>query len=453
MRFLRRVIGFGLAALFVLLLPLSLWTYNGQRILLSGNTYKEMFTDEDFYDDLVPRVLPALLTDLDASQPAQGEVAFRDLIDHTPAREWERIAPALVPREWVEREVNQNLDATLDWLDEDRDLELVFHTDVVRRQLNGRAGEQAVAQMIAAMPSCTLEEERDLDAFMQGAADVEFPYCRPANASLSASLDELMHLARVAAAAELPDEIDVIAEMRAEAEVEAALHPDDPFSNDPDPFSDKDLNQFRSAVRLWKQLLLLTLMIPLAVLSMIVIVAIRSAKSFFRWVGWSLILGSMITLAPLFFLPFIAPHLTVETELEDGFVAGGSLIAEVVSHRVFEMLIGQFTWPVLIQAALLIGIGFVFAVLSVLLLEPDRKPVPAGMPISGTPSSMPSFGTPAGYHVYQPPSDHTPQPAATGSAPRSETHTQLDSLPGVAALDGSTPTGAPPAPPDDDTGA
>lgn len=409
LRFIRRVIGCGLATLFVLLLPLALWTYNCQRILLTGSTYKDMFADEDFYDDLVPRVLPALLTDLDASQPAEGEIAFLDLINHIPVRDWERVAPALVPRDWVKREVDKNLDAVLGWLDEDRNLDIVFETGDLSRRLGGREGEQAADQMIRALPSCTPDEERALANFVRGDRDVEFPFCLPQNLELQNAVAAIVHTARVVAAAELPQEIDVIAEMRlAEEEqeaAEAAMNPDVSPEDDPAPFSDADLNQFRSAVLLWKNLLLLTLMVPLAALSMIVIVAIRSAKSFFRWVGWSLMLGSMITLAPLFFLPFVAPHLSVETELEEGFVTGGALIAEVIGHRMVEMLIGQFTWPVLIQAALLIGIGFVFAVLSVLLLDPDRKPVFAEPPGGSTPSVMPVFETPAGYHVYQPPAE------------------------------------------------
>jgi hypothetical protein len=115
-----------------------------------------------------------------------------------------------------------------------------------------------------------------------------------------------------------------------------------------------------------------------------------------------LILGCVLTLAPLFLLPFITGETHFEGELESGFATGGALIAEVVGNRMFELLIGEFTWPVLIQAAILLVVGFAFTVFSVLLNDPDAPP-------DGFETPVRMFQTPSGQTVYADIASNTPE--------------------------------------------
>ena len=370
MYFLRRLFGWGLALVFVGVLPCSLWSYNTQRIVLDGQTYKTVFTNEDFYTELVPRVLPALLKELGpAASPTR--ITLLDAIDHLPPQDWEAIAPQLVPREWVSREVEQNVDAFLAWLDGTANLDILFDTGQLRTRLASTPGDAAVRRIGEALPPCTPDQETQFGQFIDGAAEVAFTYCRPADPALQRDLVTLLNTARLAALDALPEQLDVVEEMRTASQNTAAPDGHPAPSN---AFSDAQLNRFRSAIRLWRQLLLLTLMIPAALLALVVIVIVRSSKTFFRWVGWSLMAGSALTLLPLFVLPFVVQEISYEHQLEQGFATGGALIAEVISARMLRLLIGTFTWPILIQSAILIVIGFVFAVVSVLLSDPDAPP-------------------------------------------------------------------------------
>ncbi len=403
MRWVSRIAGIMLALFFVVSVPLSLWTFNTQRYLLDSNTYKTVFVNEDFYDKLLPRVLPALLTDLDPANDDPHAVSFLAAIDHLSARDWREIAPLLVPPSWVKREVEANMDAFLLWLEEDVPLEIVFHTDALRRQLESPSGEDAVLRMTAALPACSEEGEAAFERYLSGDPQAEFPYCRPNSEKRIRDLHRLLNEARLAAAQSIPPQLDVIEEMRAAAR-EMAQAEGEPLQDD--PFSPRELNEFRATVRLWRGLLPLTLMIPLALLSLLVIVLVRSAKSFFRWAGWLFIIGGMLALAPLFLLPFIVPSLGYEQRLASGFATGGELIAEVVGQQMAQLLIGAFTWPVLFQASLLVGIGFVFLVLSV-FLRPAEAETAAPLPSHATPAPVGSTAqpvkTPTGYYVYQPP--------------------------------------------------
>lgn len=407
MRFVGRVIGLLLIGLFVLVLPLAIWTFNLQRILLDSATYQRVFDDEDFYADIAPGVLPALLTGLEIPDPDPGQIAFLDLIDTLDQDAWRDIAPQFVPPSWVEQETRRNLDSFLAWLDSDAPLNLAFNTGDIKRQLESTNGGAAVARMLGALPVCSPPQERAMQQFFDQAPDVAFPYCRPTDEDLRRQLGQVVNDARLQAARYLPERLDVIDEMSKAAESEAATHAG--LELEGDPFSDVELNGFRAGVRLWRGLLPLTLLVPLEVIALMVIVAIRSSKMFFRWTGWALMLGSLIALAPLYLLPFIVSDMSYESDLTAGFATGGALIAELAGHRMLRVMISAFTWPVLFQSGVMLVIGFVFVVLSVLLRDPERplaaQPgfVPQPTPNTPTPGTMPPMQTPSGYHVYQPP--------------------------------------------------
>ena len=388
MRCMGRLIGLVLAFAFIVVFPCSLWTFNAQRIMLNGDTYKKAFQDKDFYQNILPGVLPALLEDLqDRSAPPADAVTLLNVINHLDRRDWDRIAPQFVPLDWVQSTVETNLDAFLAWVEGDaNNLNLVFHTDALSRRLSGPPGEAAVPVIADALPACSGADQSAFDDYVNTVEGSAFPYCRPADPAQRTSLIAIIDQARLDAAAEFPADIDVIADMRtAHAETGRGSET---------PFSDAQLDRFRAGVRLWKKLVPLTLMIPLALLSMIVIFAVRSSKLFFRWVGWSLIAGCLLSLAPLFLLPFVVSDLNIQASLQSGFAAGGALIAEVVGNRMVELMVGQFTWPILVQSAGLLLAGFVFAVVSVLLHDPDAPPEPvassyAAVPVYETPPDQP----------------------------------------------------------------
>ncbi|NDJ76408.1 MAG: hypothetical protein GYB65_09125 [Chloroflexi bacterium] len=453
MRCLGKLAGFGLAAVFVLLFPCSMWTFNTQYIALSKATYTDLFTDEGFYQDLIPVVVPALVEDVvEDEELPPGEISLVQAIESVEYDEWEVIARDVVPASWVKAEVETNLDNFFSWLDgEENELVLVFHTAEVRERLAHDSArdpmEDPVFRLMNIMPSCTSSQEQQYEAYVDDPTRTTvFPYCLPADPELQGDLGNRLNDARDRVVTELPDELDIIEEMenqtRKFAESEGEEIPEDTFSQ-------AELSQFRSSVRLWRRLLVLVFLIPASLLSMVVIVTVRSSKMFFRWMGWPLVIGSLFTLIPLMFLPFIFHDIRVESrgEVEEGFAAGGQLVGEILGNGMMRLVISEFTWPVLIECAILIAIGFGFLVLSVLLNDPDApvgETYASTMPVyqtpsgpytpTGTPAGTPP-GTPTGYPVTPP-----GYPAQTGSTP-SQNPTGTVSPPRTPS--GTTPPHAP----------
>jgi hypothetical protein len=409
MHLLRRLIGLGIGAIFVLGFPVGTWTYHLQEAVFDTSIYKEMFVDQGFYADLVPAVLPALLEGLEDQNPEPGQLTLLQIIENTPTNDWEDIAPTLVPIDWVEYEVETNLDAFARWIDgEADDLDLVFHTETVRRRLLSSSGEEALRQVVATWPACSPDDLDTFDQFAGGNPAVAFPFCCPGTPEANARLEVMVQDAVLRAADTLPNALDVVGEM--EQHSREHVKPGD------EPFTRTGLARFRAGMRLWDKLFVLNLLLPVALLSLVVIAVIRSFKSFFRWIGWLLILGSVATLLPLLSLPFIINDITFEHEIEGGFAAGGALLAEIVGARTFHMLLDAFTWPVLIQCAVLMTIGFVFAVISVILNDLDAPPeLTYAASLASTGSAMQAESSPAAEASTR--LDNTPPDASTSARP------------------------------------
>ena len=399
MRCLGRLIGLGLAFIFVVIFPCSLWGFNIHRIALDLETYDAAFADEDFHENLAPGVLPALLEGFEENPPPPGALSLLQIIEHADQRAWEDVTPVLVPTEWVEYEVETNLETFTNWLEGDTDdLILIFHNETLRRRLSSDDGQAAIRSLVEQWPACSLAEQRAFNQYRRGVVDVEFPYCIPPTGQGRDTLEEMVSDAILHAAEVLPSELNVLDEME-QAIVE---------ENDHDPFTRDELNFFRSSIRLWRRVVALYLLLPLAVLSSIVIFAVRSFKTFFRWIGWSLLLGSVLAVLPLFMFPFVLHDFSFESEIEGGFATGGALLAEITGERMFRLLIGEFTFPVLFQSIVLIGVGFLFAVLSVLVNDPDAPPEPVIL------------------------ANGVQMPSGSSTSARGETRTQLDDTPMTA---------------------
>ncbi len=412
MRCLGQLLALGFVFIFVMLLPCSLWTVNTQQIALDGNMYKELFVDEDFYEQLIPAVLPSLLQESNLEENSDLTLALA--IKALDYDEWERISPNLVPKEWVSSAVETNLDAFFSWLDGDRrELEIRFETGVLKNRLLGEPGERAIEDIVNHFPLCdTNAEKQQFVAFAKEKPGVIFPYCLPTppdqkligvevcteydaeestqcldyatDLTYKEWLTIQLHVAKNQAANALPDELDVIKEMDEAAEEH--LTPGEHV------FSQSELNSMRSSIRLWQKTIYLAYLIPAAFMSLVVIVTVRSSKSFFRWMGWPLIIGSLFALVPLLFLPLLMGDIRIESqgELEQGFASGGTLVAEITANGMMRLLVGEFTSPVLKHCAILIAIGFFAVVISVLLPDPDTPPEPQLVSYSVSDMSRPT---------------------------------------------------------------
>jgi hypothetical protein len=217
-----------------------------------------------------------------------------------------------------------------------------------------------------------------------------FSYCQPQNALLREEMTARLTASKDRILAELPEQLDLLEHLE---DPESASN--DTVSNNENSatFSRAQLNEFRSTIRLWQRTIVTIFLIPASLLSMIVIVTVRSSKSFFRWMGCPIMLGSIVTLFPLIFLPFLISSTGSQSERDvaQGFATGGELVAEIMVNGMARLVIAEFTMPVLQQSAILLVLGFVCMVLSILVNEPG-EPQPQ-IVYTSTPYPMQAYQT------------------------------------------------------------
>jgi hypothetical protein len=386
------------AVLFISIMPFSIWWINGQHTVFKSEIYIDSFAEHDVYENITPLVLPALAHGAEQEQITLGKLSFQSIVENLDAEDWQTIAAEVVPPDYLQAQIEPNLQYLFDYMNGNAArLEVEFDTGYLRRNLLGQPGDRMINRIFQTWQPCTPDQEADIHRFLDE-AEVAFPYCKPEDADLQREVFTLLNTAKDDLVRDIPETWNMreqYAERNAVSLQEA------------DRFFYESIQ--RPAV-LWDELFPLAILLPCSLLAMIVIFAVDSAKSFFRWMGTPLILTGIAVLLPLLFVPIIqsAPFEAQpqQTELE--------AIQLETLHGVVVSITNAFSRPVLYQGAGLVGLGFALLLISTL--------IPAPPPM--TPYEIGSTASyPAAYAVHQdsqPTVTVTPTPAPdrTPSTPR-----------------------------------
>ena len=140
----------------------------------------------------------------------------------------------------------------------------------------------------------------------------------------------------------------------------------------PNQMDNSSLAHARVDIWLQARLMVLLFLIPIALICLIVIVIVRSSKTFFRWLSWALILSGFVSLIPVIVIAVsgvggkaggihIYKSATGISEIALNSLAGGAI----------QSIVSTLVLGVLIQVAILIVVGLVAAFISILLTTPE----------------------------------------------------------------------------------
>jgi len=392
-RWLGRSIGIILALLILLATPCAFWTFNLERVALNSQTYTNAMRAQHFYDGLVPALVDgaAAATNVDPAVKAY----LNALLNNLSGEDWAQISALLLPPSWVQTQMESNITRFFDWLNGTSVTPGVqFDLRPIKSNFTIAKARNVVSIVIAKLPTCTPDEETKLTAAAAGEPVEDATLCNPAANDLREKVVNSLGSSLVNLGDKLPERWDLVEQLR-KAEPNARGQ----------RITEFDLAQFRAAVWLQSRLSVLLFLIPLALLSIIVIVTVRSGKEFFRWTGWVLVLSGLITLIPVPFYPAWLGGLAAGPGVENGFGENGRIMAVLIGGMVTS-LTTALTLAVLIQVAVVIVLGLVAVGVSILLPAPppdvslkdvEREAALAAQQASYTPPGM-SFqtsGTPA----------------------------------------------------------
>ncbi|CAG1016662.1 hypothetical protein ANAEL_05750 [Anaerolineales bacterium] len=255
----KKPLGIFLAVIFVLTAVPALVFFNFDRKAFTAETYQRAFARSDFYNKLPASMAESMLAG--TTGPNQLPVVMRGMSQQA----WEGYFRAMLPQETLKAMGDETLTSVLAYLNHQTDSVQVSLIPL-KTSMVGDAGVQAVFALLATQPACTLEQMAQ--ATMNLLNNSEIQLCNPP-AELIPMLTPVIQGQMQAAVMAIPDQLTLLSA---------------PPQNDP---RDK-LQTARLAMRLSPTL-------PLGLLLLLTIVAVRSLKDWLNWWGIPLAITGGLT--------------------------------------------------------------------------------------------------------------------------------------------------------------
>ncbi len=355
----RNGLGLLLAAVFVLTLPLMTLSTAVTAVTFSRETYTNtLLRDSTLYDTLISNLLIEAVhnEELGRQHVVPGSAAvLKDVFGNLTEEDWHQINALIVPPDWLYTQLDHNIHTIFDWLETHEvplpDLRLDMTP--IRANLLGQPGHEVSNMLILSWDPCTPDEIAHLEQFLAGEGDIVL--CEPPGDMLAAVSLAATKPATNAIAAWLPKDFSLYEEVAALAPVrqQDAL---------------RELNTLRYNINVFKRLNTLWYLVPLALLALIVIAAVRCAHAFFTWMGAALVAGGFASLVlpllmMLFGLGMVGERVAKPFErVTSG--RPGALLSDAAAG-VFNGLLMAYVQPMLLQAGVAIVLGFIALFLAV----------------------------------------------------------------------------------------
>jgi hypothetical protein len=280
------------------------------------------------------------------------------------------VADALLPARWLKSEVEGNLDRLFMWLGGQRSIsDINFDLTELRFALADEANARTAAAIIVpSAPPCKVDQTLAILASLKNGdfgqwttGDFNrYPVCYPSNTQLCQRSINVVAAALVRIGQTLPDRWDMGQELS---------------KAPPDQIGPTDLIHFRALVWLFNRLVILLFLIPIGLFAVIILITIRSGKSFVRWLGGLLILSGLLAVVSVGLLPPRFVNIIYEGAqkgIETGFGASGPLLNNLLAAMAHS-IDAQMMSGLLTLAALAAGIGCAAFFIAVRLPYPEPR--------------------------------------------------------------------------------
>ncbi|MBF8284450.1 MAG: hypothetical protein HW378_3365 [Anaerolineales bacterium] len=355
-----------LAVLFVITAVAALPLFNVGLHLFSPGVYRRALDQQGIYDRLPAIAAEQLYTqahyagppleeggEAEASPPEPGSGPPSTFENLTQAG-WEQFLSTLLPPEWLKAQTESALDQTFAILDSTEPApEVTISLVEWKAHITGEAGVNAFVQLVRVQPPCSQDELRKW--VTEGVS--ELPTCKPPDDVLAAATPQIRATLNKVVA-DLPDEAGLSQVFKGGGEDESGeTPPPDSGGTVQGPLP------FLQTIRLGARL---SPLIPLVLLLLVALFAVRSWRGLMRWWGIPLLLAGLIGAAlAVAFLPamkfgyvtFVAGR--IPPYLSDGFVQAGLDVAWQIAGTLAGWVGGEAALVGLVGLTMLAALFFV----------------------------------------------------------------------------------------------
>jgi hypothetical protein len=364
------------ATLFVISMIGVIFTYFPTRKLLSTDFYKQALEDARIYQRLPESIAQMLATNI-----SQNSEKSR-LTDNPPLHllildqeEWESILTDLVDPAWLQNQTEHILDQILVILLSSPD---PVNTPIevklleVKNRLAGPEGIQAFNQILNAQEPCSIDQLMGLLQLGLGMeSSIDSLLCRPPDYVIS-ELNPLVESFLSTAVAQIPDQLTFnlpLSILDSASDVNSAK-----LDYGEIPASIKTLRQTNTLIS-W------SLLLPLLLIILMTVFAVRSLRDFLHWWGGTFLIAGVISLTlSLFLFPVanwgLSKFIPSETGSNLGFI---DVLIQIGIWDLFEELTNALIMSVVIPAVVFTIIGFTLLLGSYLI---SRSPPPTDLQLT-----------------------------------------------------------------------
>ncbi len=299
----------GVFAFFVvLLIPVSLMTFNLGRVFFSPAIIKDVsvraVTETDFVTLMMDEMSKGGVAGEGEGEDQAGEEPnLKRLFENLEDPELRQIKEILLPDTLLVRWTEDGVDSFYRWLESEEPYpQLKIDTSLVRERMKGPQGEEAAEILFESLPPCTAEE---LEAFDDISSPTESPeavlelMCKAPTLAREEQVQVYEYiLERVAD--EIPSEVNMTQEL-----------------NDAEGMAEEDLAKAKDVLRKVRDGSMLSLLLPGICLLLVTLFGVRSLAGFGGWWGIPILLGSGISFSGTLIYPGLMYRLLVNNVYAD----------------------------------------------------------------------------------------------------------------------------------------
>ncbi len=337
MKFITRTFAFLVALVFILLLPLSLLSFNAGRVLYNRPLLKTILTDAVTDSELVPTALGWFTEEVSAGLPLT-EVAQQDLaaiLLSLTQEGWTAIRAEVLSDDILAGWTSSIVDGFYDWLDSDEPLpHFTLDMQSFKARINSDFGLRAIEVAYNALPSCGNQQIDEFKAQLENTVpgiDVYYPPCQFPDTFKDDQLTDYLNT--------LTEVVNLIPD-HYEIQLQEASTGSEGW-----PVLKSYLRTFRATY--WMGLGVTALL-----WGAIVLLVVRSPRGLARWGGIPLALAGVAAILLSWLPGIVATGFLISGPLKDTSPQLREEITQVVSR-----LIEEISMPMMIQALVILLIG------------------------------------------------------------------------------------------------
>ncbi len=367
MKILGRIVAVLLLLVAVVLFVVASWNYAFQSAFFSAETFTSALDNDQFYVDLAPVALDAIIAERAIRTPL---VDFGEIVDAIGEENWQAVTNELIPPEWLQRQIETGIGVFFEIVDGNAAaVGEPITVSEIRDRLLGVPAERAVNMILDSAPACTVQQNATIRAIDTG-RQTTLPICNPRGELRDVSYRVLSNTLTQIATTLIGD---------SDLEYRSFL----------DNADENALLNISLGFDAYEQLGNLFYLCPLALLSLVVALVVRSLKHFGRWLGWTTIISGVLMVLPLIFVSGALLEAFSETL---NMTSPAEELVRQVFVAIVEATFSRLSSTVLLQGAIFAAVGIILLIISA--VAPHSQPyVPPGSVVMTPDGQLISMGS------------------------------------------------------------